>query len=268
MEQDSLYRLEVINRLSPIDLSEMKSIKLMNRVDVKYVSVRDKLEPLLSLAEGDYRLQYVKSCPISSYRTLYYDTDDMEMYIRHHNRQLKRQKIRTRTYVESELSFIEVKNKSNKGRTIKVRREIPQSAFDDFAKNREAADFVTVEGRYPLESLAPSLQTSFLRLTLVNNEKTERITIDTGLTFSNLRTGITVRLPNLMIIELKRDGTMPSMMERYLSELRIKPEKISKYCIGVSMTNPVIKKNRFKRKVRLVNGITEVIIEGNNQKNI
>ena len=43
------------------------------------------------------------------------------MYLIHHDRHLVRDKVRVRTYVDSHLTFCEVKHKNNKGRTKKKR---------------------------------------------------------------------------------------------------------------------------------------------------
>ena len=43
------------------------------------------------------------------------------MYLAHQNGRVIREKIRVRTYVSSGLTFLEVKNKNNKGRTDKKR---------------------------------------------------------------------------------------------------------------------------------------------------
>ena len=38
-------------------------------------------------------------------------------------------------------------------------------------------------------------------------------------------------------------------MLNIMLELRIKPLKISKYCIGTALTTPEVKQNRFKAKI-------------------
>ena len=62
----------------------------------------------------------------------------------------------------------------------------------------------------------------------------------------------TASLGGLAIIELKQDTTAPSPMKEILARLRIKPFKISKYCIGEALTNPHVKRNRFKAKLRAI----------------
>ncbi len=248
--------LPVLQTMQPIDLAEMNAIKLMNRIDTKFLAPSRLLEELLNRAAADYRIQEVDNKRVGCYDTLYYDTPDVAMYVCHHNQQLCRQKIRARTYVDSDLSFLEIKNKTNKGRTKKVRMKIARDDFFGFFSNGEAVDFIRQKGAYPLESLLPQVRTGFNRITLVNRAKTERLTIDTGLSFENLATGRSCSLPELMIIELKQDGMMPSEMKAILLEMRIKPVSISKYCLGTVLTNSSTKQNRFKKKLRYIEKIT------------
>ena len=101
----------------------------------------------------------------------------------------------------------------------------------------------------------PQLRTAFRRITLVSKQKNERLTIDFTLHWSNIHTGIEVQLEPLVIIELKRNGLTYSPMTDILRQLRIKPMKISKYCIGTALTNPDVKQNRFKQKIRKIQRI-------------
>ena len=98
----------------------------------------------------------------------------------------------------------------------------------------------------------PALQNSFDRITLVNRAKTERLTIDIDLKFHNLITGREISLSNLAIVELKRDGLLPSPVLDLLLQLRIMPMGFSKYCMGSALTNPDLKTNRFKERLRLI----------------
>jgi hypothetical protein len=59
-----------------------------------------------------------------------------------------------------------------------------------------------------------------------------------------------------MIIELKQAGRMPSRMKEYLHESRILPGGMSKYCLGVVLTDPTVKSNRFKAKIRYIQKLT------------
>ena len=72
------------------------------------------------------------------------------------------------------------------------------------------------------------------------------------LVWDNVVSGESKSFSDLVIIELKRDGNVPSPMTKIMLDLRIHPLKISKYCIGTALTTPGIKTNRFKSKIRKI----------------
>lgn len=268
--------LPVWQRMPTIDLDRIAAVRLMNRVDTKFLADERQCMRLLEEAADRYYVQAIGTVRACRYSTLYYDTPQWEMYHLHHNRRLTRQKVRTRTYVETGVSFLEVKNKSNKGRTRKLRMRIGGGIFTTAPSDAEAAAFLRQKSSYAPDTLTPSLATRFVRVTLVNRAMTERLTIDFDLHFTNVRAGAeeaergaaaasggagaerhrdangTASLGGLAIIELKQDTTAPSPMKEILARLRIKPFKISKYCIGEALTNPHVKRNRFKAKLRAI----------------
>lgn len=253
----------ILQSFEPISLAEMESVKLMNRIDTKYAVPLAVLPRLLEAAKEDYYVQEIAGKRVATYDTMYYDTASLDMYIRHHDRQLTRQKIRVRQYVDSDLTFLEIKRKNNKGRTNKKRIVVP--GFDISAdtpsvlKHKRKADepvtvagFIDMKSRYEWADITPHLWTKFHRITLVNKQKTERLTIDMDLVWDNVVSGEKMTYPDLVIVELKRDGNVPSRMTHIMTDLRIHPLKISKYCIGTALTSPDIKKNRFKTKIRKI----------------
>ena len=248
----------ILATFDPISLSEMESVKLMNRIDTKYAVPLSALPAILEAAQDGYYAQEINGTRIATYDTMYYDTDSLDMYIRHHDRQLVRQKIRVRQYVESDLTFLEIKRKNNKGRTKKKRISVPGfgitgDTFGDSKRERwSVEDFIAAKSRYHWSELSPHLSTRFHRITLVNKAKTERLTIDMDLVWENIVSGESKTFPELVIIELKRDGNVPSQMTQIMLSQRLKPLKISKYCIGTALTTPGLKRNRFKKKIRLI----------------
>lgn len=307
MNFEQLNDLAVWRRMPTLDLDRIAAVRLMNRVDTKYLVDERRCMELLERAADQYYVQIIDDCRACRYATLYYDTPQWDMYHLHHNRRLTRQKIRTRTYVETGVTYLEVKNKSNKGRTHKRRMALDRSLFAAAATDTAAADFLRREARYAPEALSPSLATRFVRVTLVNHAMTERLTIDFDLHFDNVRAadggnkdmngrgdmntivlgdtdtngcrntdmngcgnngirgvdngsgpataasfGHTASLGRLVVIELKQDALAPSPMKQLLAQLRVKPFKLSKYCIGEALTNPLVKHNRFKAKIRAI----------------
>lgn len=238
----------IISTFDPISLAEMKSVRLMNRVDTKFVTTMPRLLQLLALARGEYFAQDVDGVRNSAYTTLYYDTPGLDMYIMHHNGCLGRQKVRVREYLDSHLMFLEVKNKNNHRRTRKKRIAIEEFNIDGKAKR----DFLQGLCWWDVDTLEPALRNWFTRITLVNKAMTERVTIDTGLRFHSFRSGIDTSLDQAVIIELKRDGNQPSPLLAMLRELHIHPHGFSKYCMGTALSNPGVKQNRLKPKLHYV----------------
>ena len=315
MNFEQLNDLAVWRRMPTLDLDRIAAVRLMNRVDTKYLVDEALCMELLERAADQYYVQIIDDCRACRYATLYYDTPQWDMYHLHHNRRLTRQKIRTRTYVETGVTYLEVKNKSNKGRTHKRRMALDRSLFAAAATDTAAADFLRREARYAPETLSPSLATRFVRVTLVNRAMTERLTIDFDLHFDNVRAagggnkdmngcgdmdmnsrgntdmnscgdmntigpgdmdingcgnngmtgmdncfrpaaeashGHTASLGRLVVIELKQDALAPSPMKQILAQLRVKPFKLSKYCIGEALTTPLEKHTRFTDNIRAI----------------
>ena len=84
----------------------------------------------------------------------------------------------------------------------------------------------------------------------------ERVTIDSDITFHNRATGIDADISRLLVIEVKHKVGAPlSNIERALHEMHILPRRMSKYCIGTALTDPSAKHNRFKPKLLYINKV-------------
>jgi len=244
---------QTLVNFAPITLEQMEGVKLLNRIDTKYLTNELTLIRVLAdAAAADYRVLVADGARISPYNSVYFDTPQLRMFLDHHNRRLVRQKVRTRVYVLSGKAFLEIKRKNNHGRTKKKRIGIGESEMMGFAGNAEACDYLERYSWFSVGDLAPVLSTGFWRITLVNPARTERLTIDTRLRFHNYRTGKSASLEDAVIIELKQDGHAASQMKGILLNHRVKPVRISKYCLAETLTDPSMKSNRFKVKVRTI----------------
>lgn len=236
-----------------ITLEEMDGVKLLNRIDSKYLTNAAKLLEVLADAKAaGYRALEAEGVKVSPYNSIYFDTPGLKMFLDHHNRRLVRQKVRTREYVNSGTAFLEIKRKNNHGRTKKKRIGIDEQEMMEFAGNPEACAYLARHSWFTADGISPVLSTAFRRITLVNPVMTERLTIDTALVFTNFRTGKKASLEDAVIIELKQDGHAASQMKGILLRHRIKPVRVSKYCIAVTLTDPSVKSGRFKVKVRTI----------------
>lgn len=242
----------IINNFESISLEDMKEVRLMNRIDTKFVTSYSSLLRFLELAQPFYFVQKIDGEYNMPYYTHYYDTADCHMYMEHLRGRKRRQKIRVRKYSSSGLTFLEVKNKNNKGRTSKKR--IDCALYDaDYCRN-----FVNKQSYYSHKELKSSLENKFFRITLVNKAKTERLTIDTGLRFHNFSTNRICALIDLVIIELKRDGNVHSPASELFQQLHIHPAKFSKYCVGMAFCDDNLKCNRFKPRMRFVSKLCTI----------
>ena len=234
----------ILSQFAPTSLEEMDSVKLMDRTDTKFTFNISQLELILNDVKDDYKVLEVEEKRLSRYKTLYFDTESLDLYLRHHAGQLNRYKIRHRTYVESNIGFLEVKFKNNKGRTIKNRIKNL-----DVPENWSGKNQVFLNNMLPFEPsvLVPTIWVNYSRLTLVNKTSAERLTIDLDLEF--VKDGKTVNLSNLVIAEVKQEKRKASPILAVLKKHHIREGSISKYCMGIAMTTDDIKKNNFKLKL-------------------
>ena len=241
---------EILLKMDPISLDEMSAVKLMNRVDTKYVADDLTVAKLFSLIKDEYYVQEIEGKRVAAYDSVYYDTHDNHMYIIHQDKKLKRDKLRVRNYVDTGNYFCEVKHKNNHGRTKKKRIEVGETVFTNLKSDAATREFVEKElPTYEFDDFEKKLSTSFDRITVVNKGKTERITIDFDVRFHNFENDNNEGIAPLVIMELKRDGRCESFFQKTLFDLRVKPLSISKYCIGRAMTDKNLKQNRFKKKL-------------------
>ncbi|MBN2668862.1 MAG: polyphosphate polymerase domain-containing protein [Bacteroidales bacterium] len=234
----------IIAQFDPISLSQMDEVKLMNRTDSKFFFNHEKLHQILEQARSSYRVLEVCNERILDYRTQYFDTEDFKMYKAHQNSKLNRYKIRQRVYLSSNLSFLEIKFKSNKGITLKKRIKTEQFSQP---LNENEQRFIEAQTPYEYRYLRKALINNFSRITLVHNQAKERVTIDLNLNFQNSETSYD--LPFLAIAEVKREGLSASDFIKILKENRIYSQSISKYSIGALLLNKHLKHNRFKNKL-------------------
>ena len=240
--------LNILNTFDTISLEEMSRVKLLDRMDKKYMLHADQLSEMLLLLKNEYFVLEIAQKKFASYETTYFDTADYEMYTKHHNGKLNRYKVRFRTYADSNLNFFEVKFKTNKGRTKKSRVQLPDNKH---CIEGDAEKLLLRKTNYTATMLSPVLEVKYSRITLVNSNMTERITIDFGLNYNHNNKLFDV--PNLIIAEVKQEKTATSAFTALMQEKRIKTVSLSKYCLGITSTVENVKHNNFKSKIRYVN---------------
>jgi hypothetical protein len=239
---------DLLGTFNPVSLQEMEGVKLLNRVDTKFIFEIRKLPLLLNRLKDNYRILEVNGLRKSRYETLYYDTVDHKLYMHHHNGKLNRYKVRHRKYLDSNLEYFEIKFKNNKRRTIKKR--ILETQLNEQISGR-SAEFLKEMTPLTPEMLTPAIKVSYTRITFVNIDMTERVTIDVDLSFKDSKQE--KAFPGLIIAELKQDRTRHSEFQSIMKEEQVCDTVISKYCLGIISLNPQIKQNNFKYKLLQIN---------------
>lgn len=245
---------DIVSEFKGITLEQMSGVKLMNRSDVKYVTTVEHVHELLSSISHYYYIQEGQTGRINTYRTTYYDTPGMDMFLMHHNGRANREKVRIRSYSDNDLSFFEIKMKNNHGKTKKRRVQVTTS---EPWRGEECSNLLNRYTNYDPGELIPTISNEFKRITLIDFAMSERVTVDFMLNFHNHSNGAEKELRDLAIIELKRDSLKYSNIEGVLIDLRIKPMGFSKYCIGSVLTDTSLKSNLFKRKIMAIDKITD-----------
>lgn len=240
--------MHTVNQFKPISLDEMNSVALMKRTDTKFVINFFSLPRVLETLLETYQVLEIKGRRIMNYSSLYLDTDKFKFYLDHHNGRVNRTKIRQRKYVDSDLTFLEIKKKNGKGETNKFRIKIDDFETELTEKSKEFISEVTGHN-YNLQT---SLWNSFNRITLVNLEENERVTIDLNLTYS--LDDKEKKYNNIVVVELKQSRfDRKSLVVKALKKFGHNPYSISKYCIGVANLYKNLKRNTFKIKLLKLN---------------
>jgi len=232
----------ILQPFNKITLTDLDRVKLMNRTDRKYCLHISKLPDILDVIKDEYSLLEIQNQSLFNYDNTYFDTPDDQMFISHQNGKRNRYKIRVRKYVQTDDHFLEIKFKNNKGRTLKERIERP--GFHSDFSNQEIS-FIEESSVYSGSQLEPKIRSFFSRFTLVDNDYTERVTVDLFPGFKNDENEIILK--SLVIIEVKQSKALkPALMTKLLKENKIQSQGFSKYCIGRSLLEESIKKNNFK----------------------
>jgi len=240
---------EIIDSFNSVRLKDMDKIALMTRKDSKFLMPKSKLPVILEKLKEFYNILEIDGHRLMHYENYYYDTDQFDFYLNHHNGHLNRYKIRKRKYTVSDISFLEIKFKSNKKQTSKNRIK-----KKDFVPGFTEEDIEFIKNKSPFDpnNLSLKLLVDFSRITLAHKNNEDRATLDLNLTY---RFGdFQYSYSNICIGELKQDkSAIKSDFINVLNDEKIKKGGFSKFCFGMLNAYPHLKKNLFKKKLRGIN---------------
>ncbi len=237
-----------IAELSPMSLEELNdTASLQTRADRKYILGATELTAMLDGLTHRLAALDIDRQRSFGYESVYFDTPGLECYRSAAHRRRRRFKVRTRTYLDTQTTMLEVKTRGPRNLTVKKRQTHTYDARTSL--DGHARSFVdTIIGRNGLAStLVPVLTTTYERVTLVDLDDVARLTIDRDLRCT--RGCRSISLGHLFIVETKSSGS-PSATDRWLWERGLRPEKISKFGTGLAALDPALRANKWHRTMQ------------------
>ena len=266
--------------LATTTLAELNSAAgLLTRVDRKYLVPLKSAQELVDGLAPDARVLAIDEQRRFSYASTYFDTPGLEAFMLAARKRRRRFKVRTRTYLDSGLCFLEVKTRGARGTTVK--RRMSYHADDASRLTGPGRAFVAaclastgVTGSATAHdvsaALRPVLATTYQRTTLHLPSAQARATIDTALTWQRLGPAVStgtvtgppaprparlaeainegepVAVADIAVVETKNPAT-PSPADRALWDAGYRPTRISKYATGMALLHPELPANRWYR---------------------
>ena len=245
--------------LPAIDLATLNgTAAMMTRIDRKYVVSPEHLPAIImgchsALARVGEELSVLEIGGLRGgrYASTYFDTPALTSFLAAARPRRQRVKIRTRSYLDSDLHVLEVKARGPRGVTVKERIEIPGTEADETihadARRWLVEQLAGVEIDH--HELRPVISGSYVRTTFKAGSS-GRMTIDTNVAWwQPQQCALAPREGAWLkgcVVETK-SGSQPSVVDKTLWRLGYRPQKISKFGTGMAALNPALPRNRWQR---------------------
>jgi hypothetical protein len=237
----------VVDALVPISLTELvERAELLTRVDRKYVVPLAEAEVLVSAVRGSSQVLEIDGRRQFGYRSTYFDTPGRDSFLVSGRSHRRRWKVRTRTYLDSGSSWLEVKTRIARDQTLKQRIAHPDAHEADGLASDGLVFVADVVGAGVAGALEPVLATGYRRTTLYLPASRSRVTVDVDLGWTSLTRVADLKRPSLAIVETKT-GSTPSAMDRLLWSRGHRPTRLSKYGVGMAALHPDLPRLKWHR---------------------
>ncbi len=235
---NQLERIEkILLEMTPISLEEIAGCAFTDRVDTKFVFPAHRLADVLALVKDEYAVLSIDGKQLLPYSTLYFDTFDFQLQRWHENGKANRFKLRQRHYEQTQQAFLELKYKTNQGKTVKHR-------IDNNVEDSQKADFFNSISGFKLGNMQAHSYNRFSRITLAHHAHSARITIDVDMRFSSDAEHWHA-LEGICIAEFKTPTHRHALFET-LKQHQIYPLGFSKFIVGMYLNGMPAKLNRYK----------------------
>lgn len=208
---------------------------LLDRIDRRFLTTDGALARVLESLHTRYTRIATRTEGGARYRTVYFDTHTRAFFEDHRRGRLPRYKVRLREDLDRALRYVEVKRKGPDTRTSKAR--MPWTEPGD-RLGPDAAMFVDRHCPAPASVLAPAIEVTYQRITLLGDDLDERVTIDRAISIGT--SGRHEALPGLVVVEVKQrhfDNASPAI--RALRVQGVREGGLSKYILGTARLLPV-----------------------------
>ena len=249
--------------LAATTLAELNSAAgLLTRVDRKYLVPASCAQELVDGLAPHARALTIDGRRRFSYASTYFDTPALEAFMLTARKRRRRFKVRTRTYLDSGLCFLEVKTNGSREATVKDRfkydpddadRVTPDGRLFVIERLVESGTCSSDEARTIADALVPVMDSTYSRTTLHLPHDEARATFDTQLTWDlfgpdGKRLGQGVMVDHLNVVETKNPSTA-SPTDRLLWHQGHRPARISKYATGMALLYANLPTNRWHRTI-------------------
>jgi len=247
--------------INTISLAELNSeASLLTRMDRKYLVPPGDTQHVISHLAPRAQVLQIDGLRHFRYASTYFDTPGLDAYFLAARKRRRRYKIRTRTYLDSGLCFLEVKTNGSREATVKDRfkydpddadRITPDGRLFVIERLVESGTCSSDEARTIADALVPVMDSTYSRTTLHLPHDEARATFDTQLTWDlfgpdGKRLGQGVSVDHLNVVETKNPSTA-SPTDRLLWHQGHRPARISKYATGMALLHPELPANRWYR---------------------
>lgn len=277
--------------IDTITLAELNSeASLLTRIDRKYLVPPGTTQEVVNHLAPRAQVLQIDGLRHFRYASTYFDTPGLDAYFLAAYKRRRRYKIRTRTYLDSGLCFLEVKTCGARGSTVK--RRMGYHADDASRLTGPGRAFVAAclagagvtgaaAAREVAAALRPVLATTYERTTLHLPRAEARATIDTALTWRRLgpaapagsSAGTVVGVPMSpqalrpahltaavnegepvsvadIAVVETKNPATPSPADRALWDAGYRPTRISKYATGMALLYANLPTNRWNRTIK------------------
>ena len=178
--------------INTISLAELNSeASLLTRMDRKYLVPPGDTQHVISHLAPRAQVLQIDGLRHFRYASTYFDTPGLDAYFLAARKRRRRYKIRTRTYLDSGLCFLEVKTNGSREATVKDRfkydpddadRVTPDGRLFVIERLVESGTCSSDEARTVADALVPVMDSTYSRTTHHLPHDEPRATFDTQLT--------------------------------------------------------------------------------------